>query len=198
VDHPLERQGGLGIGLTLVRQLVELHGGTIEARSRGIGHGSEFILKLPVVATPAAGVATIPEPGPACEPLRILVADDNEDAAESLALLLWNAGHEVHAVFDGQAALSAVEKLQPRVALLDIGMPNANGYEVAQRIREYPWGKGIYLIAVTGWGQERDKRRAREAGFDAHLVKPVPAETLDRVLASIGGSLAFPSVRMGG
>src|SRR5262249_19233683 len=172
--------------------LAELHGGTIEARSVGIGHGSEFILTLPVVVTTAATAAALAESEPACTPLRILVADDNRDAAESLMLLLQLAGQEVHVVFDGEAAVSAAEEVTPDVALLDIGMPQANGYEVARRIRDQPWGRRIYLVALTGWGQDGDRRRAAEAGFDAHLVKPVPPEVLDRLLATVSGSRGVP------
>jgi len=190
VDQSLERQGGLGIGLTLVRQLTELHGGTVEARSEGIGHGSEFIVTLPVIVTPAASAIAPAAPGPVPTPLSILVADDNQDAAESLALLLELSGHQVHAVFDGEAAIGAAEELLPDVALLDIGMPKADGYEVARRIRDHAWGKQIYLVALTGWGQPSDKRQAEEAGFDAHLVKPVPPEMLDRLLAALSVSRA--------
>src|SRR5262249_10440689 len=166
VDPSLERQGGLGIGLTLVRQLVELHGGTIEAPSEGKGRGSEVLLKLPVVVTAAAPAEPLPEPAPACVPLPILGADDNRHAVESLSLLLQLGGHEVHAVFDGEAAISSAEAFLPHLALLDIGMPGATGYEVARRIREHGWGRRIYLVALTGWGQEDDKRRAQDAGFD--------------------------------
>ena len=193
VEHSLERQGGLGIGLTLVRQLVELHGGTIEARSEGVGHGSEFIVRLPVVVATVDAPAAVAEPGHAGPPLRILVADDNQDAAESLMLLLQMGGHEVHAVFDGDAAISAIEELRPDVALLDIGMPGANGYEVARRVREHAWGEQVHLVALTGWSQPADKRRAEEAGFDAHLVKPVPPEALDRLLATMGEARPRPS-----
>jgi PAS domain S-box-containing protein len=188
VDSSLERQEGLGIGLTLARQLTELHGGTIEARSEGIGRGSEFVVKMPVVAVAEAAAADAsPDPGPACKPRRILVADDNHDAVESLTLLLQLAGHDVHKAFDGQAAMTSAEELKPDVALLDIGMPKANGYEVARHIREHLWGKRIYLVALTGWGQEADKRRAQDVGFDAHLVKPVAPEAINRLLATISG-----------
>jgi len=186
VDQSLEGQGGLGIGLTLVRQLVELHGGTVEARSKGIGYGSEFIVTLPIIATAKVPVALRPDLGLVAVPRRILIADDNRDAVESLALLLQLAGHDVHAVFDGEAAILSAENLLPEVALFDIGMPKANGYEVARRIREQPWGKQMFLVALTGWGQEADKRRTREAGFDAHLVKPVPPDALHRLLATLG------------
>jgi len=145
-----------------------------------------------VIVTPAAAEAALTEPGPTCAPLRILVAEDNPDAAESLMLLLRLGGHEVHVVFDGEAAVSAAEELTPDVALLDIGMPQANGYEVARRIRDQPWGRRIYLVALTGWGQDGDRRRAAEAGFDAHLVKPVPPEALDRLLDTVSGSRGAP------
>jgi PAS domain S-box-containing protein len=196
VDQSLERQGGLGIGLTLVRQLVELHGGTIEARSQGIGHGSEFVVRLPVVA-PTPRAAASPESRPEVPPLRILIADDNVDAVDSLALLLRMGGHEVHAVYDGEAALAAAAKLRPQVALLDIGMPGATGYEVARRIRQQPWGRRMLLVALTGWGQDADKRSAEQAGFDAHLVKPVPLEAVEQLLAGVAGGAAASTARSG-
>ena len=115
----------------------------------------------------------------------MLLADDNRDAAESLAMLLQISGHDVHAVYDGEAAMASAETLQPQVALIDIGMPKANGYEVARHIRRQPWGQRMFLIALTGWGQEEDQRRAREAGFDAHLVKPAAPEVIERLLATM-------------
>jgi len=184
VDRSREREGGLGIGLTLVRQLAMLHGGTIEARSAGIGRGSEFVLKLPILASVATTVAN-PAPMTSGAPRRILIADDNRDAVESLAMLLEDAGHDVYRAFDGEVAIAAAQSFRPEVALLDIGMPMGDGYMVARSIREHPWGRQIYLVAITGWGKNDDKQRAREAGFDVHLVKPIDPETLNRLLASI-------------
>jgi PAS domain S-box-containing protein len=186
VDRSMERQGGLGIGLTLVRELVRLHGGSIEARSEGMGHGSAFTLRLPLVRP-----ATVPPgdglrgDGAAARPRRILIADDNADAVESLALLLEMAGHEVHRAFDGESALAVAEAKAPEVAILDIGMPKVNGYEAAQRIRQQPWGRQIHLVALTGWGHPEDRRLARDAGFDAHLVKPVSPAILQSLLANL-------------
>jgi PAS domain S-box-containing protein len=186
VEQSLDKQGGLGIGLTLAQQIAGLHDGTIEARSEGLGFGSEFIVRLPIVAAAprAASPAIAAEKGPST-PRRVLVADDNQDVAESLAMLLEFAGHEVHTAFDGEAAFRSVEELLPDVALLDIGMPKANGYEVATRVREKPWGREVFLVALTGWGQESDKRRAEQAGFDMHLVKPVAPETIEDLLDSL-------------
>ncbi len=183
VDHSLERQGGLGIGLTLARQLMELHGGTIEARSEGIGHGSEFVIRIPILTAPrlrAPVEAPLEAPKTA---RRILVADDNPDAVDSLVLLLQTAGHEVHGVYDGASAVAAVRAFQPDIVLLDIGMPKLNGYEAARQIRLDPWGRSLFLVALTGWGQGNDRALAREAGFDLHLVKPVDPKLLFRVLA---------------
>jgi signal transduction histidine kinase/ActR/RegA family two-component response regulator len=187
VDRSFERQGGLGIGLTLVRQVVELHGGTVEARSPGVGHGSEFIIRLPI-AEPAAAAGTAPPafPEPAGEPRQVLVADDNHDTVESLKLLLQMNGHRVRTAFDGEQAIASASEHPPDVALLDIGMPKLNGYDVARRIRAQAWGKAVRLVAMSGWGQEDDRRRAIDAGFDDHFVKPVPPEVLRALLASLG------------
>jgi PAS domain S-box-containing protein len=187
VDGSLEGQGGLGVGLNLVRQIVDLHGGTIEARSDGIGLGSEFVLRLPIVSSPGTTVARVPEKPSVGPPCRILVADDNPDAVETLKLILEAAGHDVHTALDGEAALRLAEEIRPRLALLDIGMPRMNGYEVARRIRASPWGRPIHLVALTGWGQESDKQRGKEVGFDAHFVKPVAPEALQRLIATIRG-----------
>jgi CheY-like chemotaxis protein len=182
VDRSLERsQGGLGVGLTLVRRLVEMHGGSVEARSEGPGQGSEFVVRLPVIEMPPAPPPPPPQGGEqaaATARLRILVVDDNRDAVESLGLLLQVRGHEVRAAHDGVAGLEAAASFRPDVALLDLGMPRLNGYDLARRLRGQAWGRGLVLIALTGWGQEDDRRRTREAGFDHHLVKPVDPDAL--------------------
>jgi two-component system CheB/CheR fusion protein len=194
-DRRLERgRGGLGIGLTLVKQLVELHGGTVEARSEGTGKGSEFVVRLPVVPSPSSEPLEVKvrhpaDSAPGAARRRIVVADDNRDAAESLARMLELDGNEVHIAHDGMEALRLTELLRPDVVILDIGMPRMNGYDVALRIRQQPWSPGILLVALTGWGQEEDRRRAREAGFDRHLTKPVdPVLVQQIVLTRRGGS----------
>ena len=188
VDRSSERsQGGLGIGLTLVRRLVEMHDGSIEARSNGPGTGSEFVVRLPVLLQPPPG----PPPksdGPRATSLperRILVVDDNRDSADSLAMVLRHMGHEAHTGYDGEEAVVAAEKFRPEVVLLDLGMPKLNGYDACRRIRAKPWGKGMVLIAVTGWGQEGDRRRTEVAGFNHHLVKPVDPAALMKLLAEM-------------
>lgn len=182
--------GGLGIGLTLVRRLVQMHGGTITVRSDGPGKGSEFIIGLPmfdqqlpteVKSIPRSHDALADKPAP----VRILVVDDNHDSADSLGLLLELVGNEVRVVHDGQIAVDVANEFQPRVVLLDIGLPTLNGYEVAQRIREQPWGKQAIMIAVTGWGEAVDRQRSKEAGFDHHLVKPVDLDALTAMLATV-------------
>jgi CheY-like chemotaxis protein len=181
-------QGGLGIGLSLVKGLVEMHGGTVEARSEGLGKGSEFIVRLPAAEAPAERT---PRPsgdgerGRGGRRRRILVVDDNPDAAASLAIMLRLAGHEVHAVHDGQEGVEAAAWFKPGVAFLDLGMPRLNGLEAARHIRAQPWGQNMVLVAVTGWGQEEDKRRASEAGFDHHLTKPVDPPALARLLDGV-------------
>jgi len=187
VDTSLERsRDGLGIGLTLVRALVEMHGGAVEARSAGLGQGSEFVVRLPTVAeAPKPGPR--PTKGATARPVRrrVLIVDDNQDGAESLAVLLQLGGHETHTAHDGQQAIEDAERLRPDIVLLDIGLPRLNGYEVCRRIREQPWGKELSMVAVTGWGQQEDRRRSQEAGFDTHIVKPVEPEALMDLLASL-------------
>jgi PAS domain S-box-containing protein len=181
----LERsEGGLGIGLSLVRGLVQLHGGTVRAHSRGVGHGSEFVVRLPLgeAAAREAGDAPPKEPPAPIEPLRLLVADDNCDSAASCAALLEACGHEVSVAHSGREALDLACRVEPDVLLLDIGMPELNGYQLAQRIRCTSWGRHAILIAVTGWGQEEDKRRALAAGFDRHLTKPIDSDALESIL----------------
>jgi signal transduction histidine kinase/CheY-like chemotaxis protein len=179
-------QGGLGIGLALVRGLVELHGGTITAWSAGPGHGSEFVLSLPVsqTASPVPDAATIApsSTGPA---LRIVVVDDNKDAADSLAMLLEFDGHHVWTANDGVAGLDLALKVVPDVLMLDIGLPQLSGYEVARRIRQHPHGSKVVLVAISGWGQEKDKVEAAAAGFDHHLTKPVDLDLLKNILTAI-------------
>jgi PAS domain S-box-containing protein len=182
VNTGARAQGGLGIGLTLAKTLVYLHGGTIEAASEGPGRGCEFTVRLPVVQRAAA-------PAPEKEvvagaPLRrVLVVDDNHDAADSLGLLLQFLGADVMVVHDGHAALAAIKTFKPAVVLLDLGMPGMNGLEVARRMREDPEARGITLVALTGWGQREDRRRTSEAGFDYHLVKPADVGMLQSILS---------------
>jgi len=179
-------KAGLGLGLTLVQKLVEMHGGAVSAHSPGPGKGSEFSVRLPVVVAPAQAempaVAALPTNGAARR--RILVVDDNRDAVESLAELLRMSGSEVGVAFDGEEAIKAASEFQPEVVLLDIGMPIVDGYTAAKTIRRQSNGRGVWLVAMTGWGQAEDKRRAMEAGFDAHLVKPVSIDAVLSLLAS--------------
>ena len=179
-DHT---QGGLGIGLTLVKRLTELHGGRIEARSDGPERGSEFAVCLPLSAEEAANDPSAKDasPQPIVAPRRILVVDDNRDAADSLSMLLHARGHDVRVAYDGLEAVGAAIAFQPDVVLLDIGLPKLYGYDAARRIRELR-GDGVLLVAITGWGQEEDRRRAREAGFDHHLTKPVDPEAISRLI----------------
>jgi CheY-like chemotaxis protein/anti-sigma regulatory factor (Ser/Thr protein kinase) len=185
-DGTIERsQGGLGIGLALVKQLIEMHGGTVEARSDGEGCGSEFIVRLPMVEEAAVDATrTLPTPD-ASRKHSILVVDDNSDSAQSLAMLLDTMGHRTFTAYDGHEAMAAIEQQRPDVVLLDIGLPGLSGYEVCQRVRAQEWGKKTTLIALTGWGQEDDRRRTREAGFNGHLVKPVDVEQLMDLLGRL-------------
>lgn len=176
-------EGGLGIGLALVSGLIELHGGTVEAKSEGLGHGSEFVVKVPTARPDSFAMPIVNAVTPSPIGRRILVADDNQDAAVSLAMILELAGHDVRVAHDGRAALSVAQTFRPDTILLDIGMPHLNGYEVAQAVRREPWGSGICLIALTGWGQESDRQLALDAGFDQHLTKPVNSDALEAYLA---------------
>ncbi len=175
--------GGLGIGLTVVKSLVEMHGGTIEARSDGPGRGAEFVVRLPLAPARVEPVDNrAAAPAARVDSLRVLVLDDNVDAAETLTLVLQLHGHMATTVHDGESAVEAFRRERPEVALLDIGLPGISGYEVARRIRALPGGAEAVLVAVTGWGQEEDRRRTREAGFDAHLTKPVDYDNLAALL----------------
>jgi PAS domain S-box-containing protein len=187
VDTSRERShGGLGIGLTLVKRLVEMHGGAVDARSEGLGKGSAFQVRLPLAEAPAraAEPSSDAEPAPAAA-LRILTVDDNRDAADGLVLLLERAGHQVVTAHDGEEAVRAAGELQPDAVVLDIGLPKLDGYEVARRIRAEGWAANVVLVALTGFGQESDRRQARDAGFDCHLVKPVDPRELLRTLATL-------------
>ena len=186
IDRTSERsQGGLGIGLTLVKRLAEMHGGSIEAHSAGEGQGSEFIVRLPVLspadvaAKPGLDVESESQPQ-----RRVLIVDDNRDSADSLAMLLEITGNKTYMAHDGVEAVEAIEKHRPEVVLLDIGLPRLDGHEVCRRVRKQPWGKDIVVIALTGWGQDDDRRKSEEAGFNGHLVKPVDYDKLLELLAS--------------
>ena len=187
----VQAQGGLGIGLTLVRRLVELHGGTVEAHSDGPGTGSEFVVRLPVLATgaepaaPPARAAALP-----AAPRRVLVVDDNVDAARSLEMMLGLMGHDVRTSHDGPEALAQARAFRPELVLLDIGLPSMSGYDVCRALRAEPWGDEAVLVALTGWGQEEDRRRSDEAGFDDHVVKPVSAERLADLLQRVRPGLS--------
>jgi CheY-like chemotaxis protein len=185
-ERRLDRShGGLGVGLTLVRRLVEMHGGSVSAHSEGLGKGSEFVVRLPVLPEeakghPLPGQGGVPGSTPS-PPRRILVVDDNLDAADSLAALLRLEGHTVRVANDGPAALAAAQVEPPDLVILDLGMPGMDGFEVARRLREQP-GRTTVLVALTGWAQEDDRRRCSEAGFDGHLPKPVEPDALRQFL----------------
>jgi CheY-like chemotaxis protein len=185
VDTSLERaQGGLGIGLTLVRRLVEMHGGTVKAYSAGPGEGSRFEVKLPLAREAdmlQTGAYANKLPSPDGGRRRILVVDDNRDAADTLAVSLNLWGHEVQAIYDPMRALETIAQFVPDIAFLDVGMPKLNGLELASMIRAHDNGRAILLVALTGWGQEDDRRRSQQAGFDYHLVKPADPAEIERI-----------------
>src|SRR5262249_31777116 len=183
-DRTLDRpQGGLGIGLTLAKSLAEAHGGTIEAWSAGLGQGSEFTVRLPRVPAPAIeATAPVEPPGPA--PRRILVVEDSQDARDMLRIYLAQSGHQVFEAADGPSAVEAAARVSPDIARVDVGLPGLDGYEVARRIRATADGQRMLLVALTGYGQPQDTRRALDAGFDAHLVKPFDRDRLSRLLAT--------------
>lgn len=181
-------KGGLGIGLSLVQRLVEMHGGSVSAHSDGPGRGSEFVVRLPAVIPDGhrdLPAIAAPEPAHVAAGRHILVVDDNVDAADSLALLLRLRGHHVRVVHDGESALESVINEVPELIFLDIGLPGMSGYEVARQFREKPWGSNAVLVALTGWGQEDDRRQAKEAGFDHHMVKPVDLDLLNDILTAV-------------
>ncbi len=186
VHHGEGMRGGLGIGLALARRLVAMHGGTIEAFSEGAGKGAEFVVTLPLARAPAVQPAPPLGPAlPAARPLRVLVVDDNVDLVEMLASIVASQGHQVQTASDGPSALTAARAFRPDVVLLDLGLPIMSGLEVARRLRAEPRTRDAYLIALTGWGQDEDRRRTHEAGFDEHLTKPTDPETLMRMLIEI-------------
>ena len=177
-------EGGLGIGLAVAKSLVEMHGGTVEARSEGLGKGSEFIVRLPVLRSSPAEEVVPPAASKkaATRSLRILVVDDNHDAADSIAILLRQSGHDVRTEYSGAAALQAVAAYRPQVILLDIGMPGMDGLQVAKRLRQQLDLRQVALVALTGYGEERDVQRTQQAGFNYHLVKPVDPQRLQELL----------------
>jgi signal transduction histidine kinase/ActR/RegA family two-component response regulator len=179
-------QGGLGVGLTVVRKLVEMHGGTTEAHSSGLGQGSEFIVRLPILLSPLRqATVSSAERAQSTRAWRVLVVDDNVDSADSIASLLESSGHDVKVAYSAEKALEMAAEYQPEIMLLDIGLPEMDGYEVAKRLRQNPQLKDLRLIALTGYGQDSDRQRSRETGFDAHVVKPVDWRDLSELLASL-------------
>lgn len=196
VNDPLNRGNtGLGIGLTLVKSLVDLHDGSVEVHSEGAGQGSEFIVRLPMVGVCEESPTTIsptkppPMTKPAVPALRVLVVDDNAAAAYMLSRIVEALGYETKIASDGEQAITAAEDFRPQVAFMDIGMPRMNGYEAAERIRQTSWGKDLVLVALTGWGQEEDRRRTQAAGFNHHLVKPADLDQVQQLLSAVASQV---------
>jgi CheY-like chemotaxis protein/anti-sigma regulatory factor (Ser/Thr protein kinase) len=182
-ERTLDRsQGGLGIGLSVVKRLIGMHGGAVTVASSGPGQGATFTVRLPRIAAPAVDLPL--SPAPPTRQRRILVVDDNVDAADSLVMLLQLDGHDVEAAYGGAEAIEAVHRRQPQMVFLDIGLPEMDGYEVARRLRMHEFATPLRLIALTGYGQQEDVERSYAAGFNDHLVKPVSAEALEAILAS--------------
>ena len=185
-------RGGLGIGLTLVRRLAELHQGTVEARSQGPGAGSEFIVRLPRLLGAPAILAPASRPTPEAQH-RVLVVDDNSDCRETLQAVLQVLGQQVEVAANGEEALHALRVRPPDIAFIDVGMPDIDGFELAHRVRAQPWGRDVFLVALTGYGQPEDRRRSAEVGFDLHEVKPISIEQLTILLADFAGRRATPA-----
>jgi len=180
-------EGGLGIGLTLARQLVEMHGGSIEAHSEGEGQGAEFAIRLPLAATTAPRKEQQPSPASDGQParLKVLVVDDNADLVEMLSMVVEAAGHHVRKAFDGRSGISAALEYQPDLILLDVGMPDMHGTEVAKELRRHREVAGARIVALTGWGQAEDRQRTADAGFDDHLTKPADPGQIQRILEEV-------------
>ena len=189
-DKSLARsEGGLGIGLTIVHRIAEIHGGRVEAHSEGLGRGSEFIVRFPLTLPPSSQLESAApksaETAMAGRTLRVLVVDDNHDSADTVAVLLRRSGHEVRVAYSGKEALEEGLEFRPNIVVLDLGLPEMDGYEIARRLRQNPQLEGVQLVAMSGYGQEADRQRSKEEGFDAHMVKPVDFEKLEELLQRI-------------